>query len=82
MGGAVVADSRAATYAAFGQLRRVKRGLLPPPFTGEGWGGGRHIRSIFLHAPSLALPRKRGRGHTECGEGIDRVRGKGFALAS
>src|SRR5207247_7181504 len=66
MGRAVVANSRAATYAAFGQQRRDECGLLPPPFTGEGWGGGRRTRFIFLHAPSLTLPPLRGGGHTEC----------------
>src|SRR5205823_14499975 len=47
----VVADSRAATYAAFGQQRRDERGLLPPPFTVEGWGGGRRTGSIFFVCP-------------------------------
>src|SRR5262249_38459879 len=45
-------------------------GLLPPPFTGEGWGGGGRGGGIqqdsCVRAPSLALPRKRGRGRTEC----------------
>src|SRR5216683_4034916 len=40
-------------------------GLLPPPFTGEGWGEGEQAR-IFSRAPSLSLPRKRGREHSEC----------------
>jgi hypothetical protein len=39
-------------------------GLLPPPFTGEGWGGGMQTRILF-YAPSLPLPRRRGRGCTE-----------------
>src|SRR5205809_3625047 len=37
-----------------------KLGLLPPPLAGEGWGGGMPTR-FFVHAPSLSLPRKRGR---------------------
>src|SRR5260370_11013723 len=40
-------------------------GLPPPPFTGEGWGEGEQAR-IFSRAPSLSLPRKRGREHSEC----------------
>ena len=41
-----------------------KLDLLPPPLAGEGWGGGELAR-IFTRAPSLSLPRKRGRGR--CG---------------
>ena len=48
----------------FSKNRAAISGLLPPPFTGEGWEGGKHAR-IFLHAPSLPLPRKRGRECTE-----------------
>ena len=35
-------------------------GVLPPPLAGEGWGGGTQA-SAFASAPSLSLPRKRGR---------------------
>src|SRR5690606_10014808 len=40
--------------------------LLLPPFTGEGWDGGRDRRRGGIHcrarfAPTPALPRKRGR---------------------
>src|SRR5262249_57359820 len=41
-----------------------KLNLLPPPLAGEGWGGG-ELAQIFACAPSLSLPRKRGRGR--CG---------------
>src|SRR5438046_1464335 len=37
-----------------------------PRLRGRDGGGGRRTRFIFLHAPSLTLPRLRGRGHTEC----------------
>src|SRR5262245_17581264 len=43
---------------------RRELSVLPPPQAGEGWGGGWHAR-ILLHAPSLSLPRKRGRERTE-----------------
>ena len=43
-----------------------KLDLLPPPLAGEGWGGG-ELAQIFACAPSLSLPRKRGRGR--CGTG-------------
>ena len=44
-------------------------GRLPPPLAGEGWGGGEHAHAgALMHAPTLALPRKRGRGR--CGAGI------------
>src|SRR5438445_9584913 len=39
-------------------------GLLPLPLAEEGWGGGSH-KDWCLHALSLSLPRKRGRGR--CG---------------
>jgi hypothetical protein len=39
--------------------------LLAP--CGEGWGGGGWKCAIMLRAPSLSLPRKRGRGR--CGTG-------------
>jgi hypothetical protein len=29
-------------------------------------GGGVQLAQLFLRAPSLTLPRKRGREHTEC----------------
>src|SRR5262249_60833431 len=45
----------------------------PPPWGGGGGGGGRTAR-IFVHAPSLALPRKRGREHTECAARFKRRR--------
>src|SRR5262245_54708133 len=38
---------------------------LPPSLAGEGWGGGELAR-ILMHAPSLSLPRKRGR--ERCGQ--------------
>src|SRR5262249_52099434 len=41
--------------------RRREHGLLPPPLAGEGWGGGSH-KGRCVCAPSLSLPRKRGRG--------------------
>jgi hypothetical protein len=40
-------------------------GLLPPPLAGEGWGGGNNEKLAACIAPSLSLPRKRGRGR--CG---------------
>jgi hypothetical protein len=43
-------------------VRATGLGLLPPPQAGEGWGGGEFKCSIMLRAPSLPLPRKRGRG--------------------
>src|SRR5262249_57690017 len=43
-------------------LKRDTRGPPPPPLGGGGGGGGARARSIFLRAPSLSLPRKRGRG--------------------
>src|SRR5260370_42624692 len=36
----------------------------PPPFTGEGWGGGEHAQ-ILSHAPPPSLPPQRGRESTE-----------------
>jgi hypothetical protein len=36
-------------------------GDLPPPLAGEGWGEGCRTHRI-CSAPSLSLPRKRGRG--------------------
>src|SRR5690348_3879533 len=42
-------------------------GLLPPPLAGEGWGGG-EWRDWCVPAPSLSLPRKRGRGR--CGANL------------
>src|SRR5262249_23265517 len=33
-----------------------------PPVAGGGWGGGGRPRVIFSYAPSLSLPRRRGRG--------------------
>jgi len=50
-------------YRRAGVVHASRRlGLLPLPLAGEGWGGGACARSIFLHAPSLSLPRKRGGG--------------------
>ncbi len=43
-----------------------KLGARPPPLAGEGWGGG-GLGRIFVCAPTLSLPRKRGRGR--CGTG-------------
>src|SRR6476660_7940014 len=40
-------------------------GLPPPPLAGEGWGGGGMQGRVSLCAPTLALPRKRGRERTE-----------------
>src|SRR5262249_38321258 len=58
----------------FGSNRSNGLGLLPPPFTGEGWGGGTQAR-IFFATPSLTLPRKRGRGaHRDRGKCDDRPR--------
>src|SRR5688572_7725590 len=37
----------------------------PPPLAGEGRGGGTPQRSVRVKAPSLTLPRKRGRGPRE-----------------
>src|SRR5262245_13132098 len=48
-GGAVTCANEISTGRALG--------LLPPPFTGEGWGGGEQAR-IFLRAPSLSLQPK------------------------
>src|SRR5262249_58444668 len=44
-----------------------------PRLAGGGWGGGGTHALFFLHAPSLSLPRKRGRGRrsrffADCGE--------------
>src|SRR5262249_12619252 len=41
-----------------------ERGVLPPPLAGEGWGGVSR-KALSCCAPSLSLPRKRGRGR--CG---------------
>src|SRR6185295_2601942 len=49
------------------RLHGRKLGLLPPPFTGEGWGGGRLTR-IFVSAPLPNPP-------PQAGEGIHPVRG-------
>src|SRR5262249_36770641 len=38
--------------------RRECRGLLPPPLAGEGWGGGRQLRSVKL-APSQSSPQSK-----------------------
>ena len=51
-----------------GRAASDKLGLLPPPFTGEGWGGA-NKRGSFCMPHSLTLLRLRGRGHTERGEG-------------
>jgi hypothetical protein len=39
-------------------------GVLPLPLAGEGWEGGELHIEMLVRAPSL--PRKRGRGGTEC----------------
>ena len=44
--------------------RAAHSALLPPPLAGEGWGGG-ELAQVCVRAPSLSLPRKRGRGR--CG---------------
>ena len=46
------------------RLSHAHAAVLPPPLAGEGWGGGELAR-VFVRAPSLSLPRKRGRGR--CG---------------
>ena len=38
----------------------------PPPFTGEGQGGGQPQIPNSTAAPSPTLPRKRGRERTAC----------------
>src|SRR5262249_59116949 len=48
--------------------------LRPPRGGGGGGGGGPSRRESFVLAPSLALPRKRGRGHTECRVRVQRKR--------
>src|SRR5712691_991141 len=53
---------------AFGPRRHGGLGLPPPPLAGEGWGGGGIYTRALLRAPTLALPRKRERERTECGE--------------
>src|SRR5262249_4530174 len=60
--------------AASGSLRCVRRmraprtRSAPSPVYGGGVGRGCTAR-ILVHAPSLTLPRKRGREYTEGGEG-------------
>src|SRR5215471_12902700 len=50
-----------------GTLPVQRLGALPPPLAGEGWGGG-ELAPIFLRAPSLSLPPRRGRG--PCGASV------------
>src|SRR5262245_45532920 len=60
-----------------GVLPFHRLGALPPPRAGEGWGGGELAR-VLLHAPSLSLPRRRGRGRCGASDGfiiINRVGG-------
>src|SRR5215831_4959336 len=44
-------------------------GAPPPPRAGEGWGGGELAR-VLLRAPSLSLPRRRGRGRRGASDGF------------
>src|SRR5262245_63781453 len=63
------------------QYQRRKSGLLPPPFTGEGWGGGTHT-CVFLHAPFPSPPPQAGEGDTpSAGEGADRVCGSSIVTS-
>src|SRR6516162_10214494 len=52
-----------------GTLPVQRLGALPPPLAGEGWGGGELAR-VLLRAPSLSLPRRRGRGPSGANDGI------------
>src|SRR5262249_60923540 len=45
--------------------RGPRNATLPPPRVAGGGGGGGELAQIFACAPSLSLPRKRGRGR--CG---------------
>src|SRR5262249_26126541 len=57
----------------------------PPPQAGEGWGGGELAHMTLVHAPSLSLPRKRGREQTEfaaCADSISHECGLAEMLAS
>jgi len=49
-----------------GKLRGVTL-VLPPPFTGEGRGGGRSDFMRLPLSPSLSLPRERERGRLRRG---------------
>ncbi len=59
------AAGRRAASVSWHRRKRQTRSAPSPAFAGEGWGGGRLAR-IFVHAPTLTLPRKRGREPTEC----------------
>ena len=68
----IPARANPAKLAAPGPLATVRGKAAPaspPPFTGEGQGGGMQKGSRVRATPSPTLPRKRGREHTECGEG-------------
>src|SRR5262245_34513442 len=75
----------AAKLAALGPLATVSGKAAPaspPPFTGEGQGGGMQKGSRVRATPSPPLPRKRGRERTErvarehraCGESAPSLR--------
>src|SRR5712692_11963028 len=57
------AAGRRAASVSWHRRKRQTRSAPSPAFAGEGWGGGRLAR-IFVHAPTLTLPRKRGGGNT------------------
>src|SRR6516164_9217779 len=60
-----------------GTLPVQRLGALPPPLAGEGWGGGELAR-VLLRAPSLSLPRRRGRSGANDGIIIIEQRGWSF----
>src|SRR5215831_7568449 len=66
-----VGNGEAAVAHPTCSVRFVFQGLgaRPPPLAGEGWGGGELAR-VLLHAPSLSLPRKRGRGRCGASDGF------------
>ncbi len=59
------AAGRRAASVSWHRRKRQTRSAPSPALAGEGWGGGGLAR-VFVHAPTLTLPRKRGREPTEC----------------
>src|SRR5262249_36802030 len=61
---------------------RRNLGEPPLPLAGEGWGGGERARMSLLHAPSLSLPRRRGRGRRSRSPAVCGNDDSGFAAAA